>query len=537
MGKDGDKEGATNVKVYDEKVSNELNMMKAELEKQRLTMQERENEWIAEKNIEREKLAAAARQEEKEERERKEQTARSAELQASEDRRREIEREDRKREIEREDKRRDMERDDRRREQDREDTIRENEREDKKRVEREAKVINIREEELTIREERLVSERKKAQEEKSTNDRDVIGSYKRDIAVESHHQSVGTVCIENYDKQSNDAMEVDKYAPNKEPGEQSLAPPTASFTPKNMPFKSAMGFRESIVERDSLDIDLDIESSLEIKGKTLHSNVTGVSRIGGEDLSGQLPDVSTIEHDEEDSFDSHMLGLDGRDEDDDVDRDFENRISGPTLTERKKLFRAVSDTSIDSDEMSGSGSGSDYQQKKIMENPEKVRANVKNVEEDGGSVSKIVSLVDKVKSKEDMEKEETERIEIDKKMIATQLAKEEQEKKEADMKAIQDARASVIARRKQKSERDAVAASLSALPSKAVEKPISVSASTPHTFAPSKYHAQSSSDESVSPDESDKMINKSKSVIGVSFFYREVDIYTHFITITSVFLS
>ena len=217
-----------------------------------------------------------------------------------------------------------------------------------------------------------------------------------------------------------------------------------------------------------------------------------------------------------------MLGLAGRDDDDDVDVDYDNRISGPNQTEGKKLFGAVLDTSIDSDEVSGSGSGSGsgYRQKDRMEDPKKLPAEVKNVlEEDGGSMSKIVSNVEKVKSKEDLEREENERIEIEKTMIATRLAKEEQEKKEADMKAIQDARASVIARRKQKSERDAVAASLSALPSKAVEKPISVSASTPHTFAPSKYQAQSSSDESVSPDESDKMINKSKSVIGVSTLF------------------
>lgn len=88
----------------------------------------------------------------------------------------------------------------------------------------------------------------------------------------------------------------------------------------------------------------------------------------------------------------------------------------------------------------------------------------------------------------------------------------EQEKKEADDKAIQEARASVIARRKQKSERDAVAASLSSLPQKEVVKPpvISVSASAPNAFQSSKYVTESSS------DESQEVGNKSKSVIGVS---------------------
>ena len=520
-----DTEAAAKAKGDDERVSNELDKMKAELEKQRLIMQERENKWIEEKKVEREKAAVAARQKEEEERDRKEQIVRSEELQAFEDRRREVEREDRKRESEREDKRRDLDREDKRREQDREDTIRENEREDKKReVEREAKAAKIREEELTIREEKLASERKKAEEEKNIDDKDIIGSYKRDGAAVPKHQRIDTVDIDNYDKKFTDSTAVADYAPNKEHEEHSLAPPTASFTPKNMPVKSTMGFRESTVERDSLDIDPDTNSSLEIKGKTLHSHGTGASQIIGEenDFLGRLPDVSTIEHNEEDSFDSHMLGLAGRDDDDDVDVDYDNRISGPNQTEGKKLFGAVLDTSTDSDEVSGSGSGSGsgYRQKNRMEDPKKLLAEVKNVlEEDGGSLSKIVSNVEKVKSKEDLEREENERIEIEKIMIATRLAKEEQEKKEADMKAIQDARASVIARRKQKSERDAVAASLSALPSKTVEKPTSVSASTPHTFAPSSYQAQSSSDESVSPNESDRMKDKSKSVIGVSTFF------------------
>lgn len=99
--------------------------------------------------------------------------------------------------------------------------------------------------------------------------------------------------------------------------------------------------------------------------------------------------------------------------------------------------------------------------------------------------------------------------------MSRERASADQEKKVADDRAIQDARASVIARRKQKMEREAVAASLSCLPVNEPErvKPPAVSASMPSLSA-SKFKSYSSSEESVdSPD--DKALNKSKSVLGV----------------------
>jgi hypothetical protein len=96
--------------------------------------------------------------------------------------------------------------------------------------------------------------------------------------------------------------------------------------------------------------------------------------------------------------------------------------------------------------------------------------------------------------------------------ISRERASADQEKKVADDRAIQDARASVIARRKQKMEREAVAASLSCLPVNEPDriKPPAVSASMPSLTA-TKFKSYSSSEES--PDE--KALNKSKSVLGV----------------------
>ena len=96
--------------------------------------------------------------------------------------------------------------------------------------------------------------------------------------------------------------------------------------------------------------------------------------------------------------------------------------------------------------------------------------------------------------------------------MSRERASADQEKKVADDRAIQDARASVIARRKQKLEREAVAASLSCLPVKEPDrvKPPAVSASMPSLTA-TKFKSYSSSEES--PDE--KAVNKSKSVLGV----------------------
>jgi hypothetical protein len=96
--------------------------------------------------------------------------------------------------------------------------------------------------------------------------------------------------------------------------------------------------------------------------------------------------------------------------------------------------------------------------------------------------------------------------------ISRERASADQEKKVADDRAIQDARASVILRRKQKMERDAVAASLSSLPVTEPDrvKPPVVSASMPSLTA-TKFKSYSSSEDS--PDE--KALNKSKSVLGV----------------------
>lgn len=96
--------------------------------------------------------------------------------------------------------------------------------------------------------------------------------------------------------------------------------------------------------------------------------------------------------------------------------------------------------------------------------------------------------------------------------MSRERASADQEKKVADDRAIQDARASVIARRKQKLEREAVAASLSCLPVNEPDrvKPPAVSASMPSLTA-TKFKSYSSSEES--PDE--KAVNKSKSVLGV----------------------
>ena len=112
----------------------------------------------------------------------------------------------------------------------------------------------------------------------------------------------------------------------------------------------------------------------------------------------------------------------------------------------------------------------------------------------------------------------------------TALEQAEITKKSADDLAISEARASVILRRKLKLEKDALAASLSSLPTKGSEKPESapVSASMPSSISTSKMMKSNTSEDSPQEDEDenedendddDNVMNESKSVVGVSSCY------------------
>ena len=103
------------------------------------------------------------------------------------------------------------------------------------------------------------------------------------------------------------------------------------------------------------------------------------------------------------------------------------------------------------------------------------------------------------------------------------LEQEEITKKSADDLAISEARASVILRRKLKLEKDALAASLSSLPSKGSEKPEinPVSASMPSCATTSRMMKKNTSEDSPQEDEDeneneDDVMSESKSVVGVS---------------------
>ena len=532
----------------------EIEKMKIEIEKQRSEMQEREDKWIIEKNadkelaIQREKNAIAKRQKDEEERVQKEHATRVEKL--DEERRRDKEREDEKREMEREEKRRDMEREDEKREMERENKRRE--------IDMEDKADKLRKEESAMREERLAFERKKADQEKNVKEMEELDNSNKKEAIDSTRKNIVQIDIDKHDRKSEDGREGLDYSQRGEYEERSLAPPTASLTPKNIALRDSMGFRESVVERDSLDIFPDnnnyvvaqvAETAKVIARSVMGGAVESDRGTGREDvdLSGRLHDVSTewvstIERTGEDSLDSSLLVPSSRDGEVDGDRDGngDTRMSGVIQATKKNLFGTISETSINSDEWSGSGSGSDDEHGYKKKESQREVVEDREISEGIGSVSHIANNTNKIKGEEDLKKEEDERIEIEKKMVADQLIIAEQKKKEDDMKAIQDARASVIARRKQKSERDAVAASLSALPPKVIEKPISVSASAPHTFAPSKYQSHSSSDESEQSEKSDRIINKSKSAVGVSlksfltsFFYC---FYLYFPFISCIFL-
>ena len=344
------------------------------------------------------------------------------------------------------------------------------------------------------------------------------------------------------------------------PKEHSLGPPVASLTPKNLPAKEhSFAYNDkNTIERDSLDQDHGRNRNTYVEEDSSEEYSRDKDNFNpktDDDNSVRLPNVSTdwvstIEHADEDSVGSSILVPSGRDQMD--------QKGG----EGKRLFDTVLEVSTDSVWVRDGriAVSDDTDEKDHNANKGKDKENEKEIGRSSNTHNKNDDSDDSnsdtdedemrdhknTKTSEQLKRDEEKKIELEKIKIAAELAnkllEEENEKKNADLKAIQDARASVVARRKQKSERDAVAASLSSLPPKGVEKvsTVSVSASAPNAFNSAKLvtqnsnqnsnqnqgqnqgrnqsqnqsRSESSSDES--PDEEEKKANKSKIVTGVS---------------------
>jgi hypothetical protein len=432
------------------RASMEMERMKNEMEKHRLEMEQKEENWVRERLLMKEKL-------EREELKIEEEKVRELE---------ELEEAAKANEIRNEEIRKDLE--------------------DKRRREDEVNIIKMKEKE--VHDETLRAE------EKRVTDRQLELLSQKDLADEKgESQELSKAVV----KDSVTLTEAEGKNESDSPAStsQRIIPPTelTALVPLVAENHSSSPDRKlEAVAVDKEDLSLARNSNAEEMKNDTQIDLVKMNLLKKENPVPNTINVSNIERGDGDSVDSSFLATDSKDQ----TGGGENGVIFGNLPSGKSVFDAILENCGDDGDWPDDEESFD--------------------EDEGDNIA--AKSQDQQKEGEEEESKEA----LTAKKEAEQAATEVQKKKDADNKAIQEARASVIARRKQKLDREESVAIFSTISgSSGLSDPNTVSVPSKSTKSVSiqpvktdiaespKYASSSSSDNTP------EVQNKSKSVIGV----------------------